>query len=224
MICFSEASAREPLTITVRSLRAQHDGAEILVGVLLENGEYREQKSLPITVEQYYGLKLARGPITEEQYDLLEEASSLCRAVRCGENLLSYGANSTQMLAQKIVRHGFRRDVAMQAAQKLREMGLIDEENDLGREVEKCLRKLWGAKRIKSHLWNRGFDSEVMAGLPVMLLEVDFVANCQALIRKHYGEIPAEPDEQRRMIASLGRYGYSLSEIREAMANLKAED
>lgn len=223
MICFSEALAREPLTITVRSLRAQHDGAEILVGVVLENGEYREQKSLPLTVEQYYDLKLARGPITEEQYDRLEEASSLCRAVRCGENLLSYGANSAQMLAQKIVRHGFRRETAMQAAQALKERGLIDEEKDLGREVEKCLRKLWGLKRIKGHLWNRGFDTEVMSQLPKLLEEVDFVANCQSLIRKHYGEVPTEHDAQRRMIASLGRYGYSLSEIREAMNALSVD-
>ena len=38
--------AYTPLRITVRSLRAQHDGAEILVGVVLEDGEHREQKSL----------------------------------------------------------------------------------------------------------------------------------------------------------------------------------
>lgn len=214
---FSEASAHEALTITVRSLRAQHDGAEILVGVVLENGEHREQKSLLLTVEQYYELKPARGVIDEALYERLEEASALCRAIRCGENLLSYGANSVQMLAQKIARHGYRRETALAAAQKLREMGLIDEERDLQREVEKCLRKLWGSKRIKSHLWSRGFDSEVMSSLNELLAEVDFTNNCAALIRKHYGEIPEERDAQKRMIASLSRYGYSLTEIRDAI-------
>ena len=42
-----------PLTITIRALRAQHEGAEMLVQLLLENGEHQEQKSLVITTEQY---------------------------------------------------------------------------------------------------------------------------------------------------------------------------
>ncbi len=216
----SSLSTQLPLHITIRSLRAQHDGSEILVGVVLENGEHREQKNLPLTMEQYCELKPARGEISEEMYDKLEEAASLCRAMRCGENLLSYGANSTKMLAQKIARHGFRRDIAVCAAQKLRDDGLIHEERDLEREVEKCLHKLWGAKRIQTHIWNRGFDTEVMAILPQLLEEVDFTANCVALIQKHYGGVPTDAAEQRRMIAGLGRYGYSFSEIREAVRQL----
>ena len=223
MIGFSDAPTQNPLTITVKSLRAQHDGAEILVSVLLEDGEHREQKNLLLTTEQYCELRPTRGVIDETLYEQLEEASDLCRAIRCGENLLSFGSNSVQMLAQKIARHGFRRDVALTAAQKLCERGLIDEQGDLRREVEKCLRKLWGAKRIGSHLWSRGFDSAVMAGLNEILREVDFDANCAALIRKHYGELPTDPAEERRMIASLGRYGYTLSQIRNAMRIVSEE-
>ena len=32
-----------PLRITIRALRAQHEGAEMLVQLLLENGEHQEQ-------------------------------------------------------------------------------------------------------------------------------------------------------------------------------------
>ena len=53
-----------PLTITVRALRAQHEGAEMLVQLLLENGEHQEQKSLVITTEQYCEFNLTRGPIS----------------------------------------------------------------------------------------------------------------------------------------------------------------
>ncbi len=222
MIC-SESVDHEPLSITVRSLRAQREGSEILVGVVLENGEHREQKNLILTVEQYYELKPTRGRISEELFDRMEEASTLCTAIRCGENLLSYGANSVQMLAQKLVRHGYRREVAHTAAHKLQEMGLINEESDLQREVEKCLRKLWGAKRIKSHLWTRGFGNEVMANLPELLESVDFTANCATLIRKHYVALPEDADGRRRMIASLCRYGYSINEIREACQSISEE-
>ena len=209
------------LTITVRALRAQHEGAEMLVQLLLENGEHQEQKSLVITTEQYCELNLTRGPITEETYEKIEEASELCCALRSGESLLSYGANSVQALTRKLVGKGYRREVAAAAAERLAGYGLIDEERDMQREVEKCLRKLWGAKRIQAHLWSRGYAAETMRGLSNLLEDVDFAKNCAAMIQKHYGEVPTDADEHRRMIASLSRYGYSIGQIQDAIHLLK---
>ena len=210
-----------PLTITIRALRAQHEGAEMLVQLLLENGEHQEQKSLVITTEQYCAFNLTRGPITEELYEQIEEAAELCRALRSGESLLSYGANSVQALTRKLVGKGYNREVAAIAAERLAGYGLIDEERDMKREVEKCLRKFWGSKRISAHLWSKGYASETMQGLPELLEDVDFPQNCAALIKKHYGEVPHDADEHRRMIASLSRYGYSIGEIREAIRLLQ---
>lgn len=210
-----------PLTITVRALRAQHEGAEMLVQLLLENGEHQEQKSLVITTEQYCEFNLTRGQISEELYEQIEEAAELCRALRSGESLLSYGANSVQALTRKLVGKGYNREVAAQAAERLAGYGLIDEERDMQREVEKCLRKLWGSKRISAHLWSKGYAAETMQGLPTLLEDVDFSQNCAALIKKHYGEVPTDADENRRMIASLSRYGYSIGEIRDAIRLLR---
>ena len=205
-----------PLTITVRALRAQHDGAEVLVQVLLDNGERREQKSLPLTMEQYCSIKPQKGIISEETYERLEEASQLCMALRSGENLLSYGSNSVHRLTRKLIQRGYARDVAEQAAKCLEETGLIDEARDVRREVERCLRKLWGEKRITAHLWGRGFSPTALQEVPALLEEVDFVQNCASLIRKKYGEVPTDPNELRRMTASLARYGYSIGQIRAA--------
>ncbi len=211
-----------PLTITIRALRAQHEGAEMLVQLLLENGEHQEQKSLVITTEQYCEFNLTRGSITEETYEKIEEAAELCRALRSGESLLSYGANSVQALTRKLVGKGYNREVAAQAAERLAGYGLIDEERDMKREVEKCLRKLWGSKRISAHLWSKGYAAETMRGLSDLLADIDFSENCAALIKKHYGEVPRDADEHRRMIASLSRYGYSIGEIREAIHLLQS--
>lgn len=205
-----------PVTITVRALRAQHDGAEVLVQVILDNGEHREQKSLPLTMEQYCTIKPQKGVISEELYERIEEASQLCLALRSGESLLSYGSNSVQRLSRKLMQRGYSRDVAAEAARRLEETGLINEAEDVRREVERCLRKLWGEKRITAHLWSKGFAREALQDVPALLSEVDFVKNCTALIRKKYGEIPKDPDEFRRMTASLARSGYSIGQIREA--------
>ena len=210
-----------PLTITVRALRAQHDGAEMLVQLLLENGEHQEQKSLVITTEQYCEFNLTRGPISEDTYEKIEEAAELCRALRSGESMLSYGSNSVQALTRKLIGKGYGREVAARAAERLAGYGLIDEERDMKREVEKCLRKLWGAKRISAHLWSKGYAAKTMQGFSDLLTDVDFAQNCAALIQKHYGEIPTDADEHRRMIASLSRYGYSIGEIREAIRLLR---
>lgn len=211
-----------PMTITVRSLRAQSEGAEMLLQIQLESGGHQEQKSLILTTEQYCELKPQRGQISEEEYERLEEASQLCRALRSGENLLSYGSNSVQMLSRKLMQRGYSREVATLAAEHLAQKGLIDEVRDLQREVEKCLRKLWGAKRISTHLWSRGFAADAMQELPRLLREVDFEQTCAALIQKHYGGVPDDADDRQRMIAGLSRYGYSISEIRGAMKALQA--
>ena len=211
-----------PLTITVRALRAQREGAEMLVQLLLENGEHQEQKSLVITTEQYCEFNLTRGPISEETYERIEEAAELCRALRSGESLLSYGANSVHALTRKLVGKGYNREVAAQAAERLAGYGLIDEERDMQREVEKCLRKLWGSTRISAHLWIKGYAAESMRGLSDLLADIDFSENCAALIKKHYGEVPRDADEHRRMIASLSRYGYSIGEIRDAIRLLQS--
>ncbi len=219
----SDLRTASSVTITVQGLQARNEGSEVAVRLLIENGEHREHKTVTLTMEQYYTLKPRKGLITEEQYDTLESAGEYCRALRAGENLLAYGANSRQLLARKLTQRGYSREVSANVAEYLSDMGLINEENDMRREVEKCLSKLWGARRIQSHLWGRGFASESFSDLPALLEEIDFAANCATLIRKKYGTLPTEPDERRRMTASLTRYGYTLGEIREACRRLSQD-
>ncbi len=206
-----------PVIYTVCALRAQNEGAEIMVQLSAESEGEKENASLVITAEQYLTLKPSRGVISEDAYERLREASELCAAIRAGEHLLSFGANSVQMLTKKLVGRGYARATAQAAAETLAARGMIDEKKDLRREVERSLSKLWGPRRINAHLWSRGFDAEALATLPALLDEIDFVAVCQSLIKKHYVTLPTDEGERRRMIAFLSRYGYSIGTIREAM-------
>ena len=205
------------LKLYLRSLRAQNNGEQIVVTVTLENGEECETRSFSLTAGQYCELNLKKGEITEEEFEELERASRLYGAIRCGENLLSYGANSVQTLARKIMRHGYNGEESRWAAEYLEAIGLINESEDLVREIEKCLKKYWGAGRIKAHLWSKGYRSETLEEVPSLLEEVDFTQNCAALIRKHFGGAPENREERDRMTASLYRYGYGFDEIKGAM-------
>ena len=212
-----------PLRLYVRSVQARNQGARIAVSVSVEDGEHSENRSFLITAGQYCSLNVKKGEITEEEFELLEAASRSCAAVDCGENLLSYGANSVQTLKRKIMRHGYSAQEATEAAEYLESIGLINEREDMRREVEKCLRKYWGAERIRGHLWTRGYGKDVMDELPSVLEQVDFSELCAALIRKHYGGWPEERDARNRMVASLYRYGYQLNEIKEAGKRLTSQ-
>ena len=214
---------RNSIKLTVRSLRAMNEGAEIAVTVALQSGDQSETRVLRLLTEQYCELKVEKGEISEEKFEELEHAAELCGAIRCGENLLAYGANSLQMLSKKIMRHGYTGEVALCAAEYLRDRGLINENEDMRREIEKCLRKLWGERRIRSHLWDRGFDRQTLESVEDVLTEVDFSELCAKLIRKHYGGLPQSTEETRKMTAGLYRYGYKPEEIRRAMRILNGE-
>lgn len=211
------------LRVAVREIRPQNNGNEISILIRIENGASSEQKRLLLTAGQYCELKPVIGEIDEEEYERLETAARLFLAIRCGENLLSYGSNSARTLTQKIIRHGYPRETAEAAVAALSEMGLIDEERDMEREVERCLARLWGEKRILARLWERGFSVDATRRLPELLAEVDFAAQCAKLLRRHYGDLPDAPDEQRRMFAFLTRNGYTYDQIRRAIRALSEE-
>ena len=120
------------------------------------------------------------------------------------------------------MRHGYSKEEAAAAAERLRDAGLINEDAQLEHEVEKCLRKLWGARRIQNHLWAKGFAKETLASLSALLAPVDFAENCAALIRKRCGSLPGEQEERKKLFAALVRYGYSPDEIRAAFRKTTA--
>lgn len=205
-----------PLRLYIRSIQARNQGAKIAVSVSVEDGEHCENRCFLITAGCYCELNLKKGEISEEEFERLERASGFCAAVDCGENLLSFGANSVQTLTRKIMRHGYTKQEAAEAAEYLESIGLINEVEDMRREVEKCLRKYWGAERIRGHLWTRGYGRQVMDELTTVLEQVDFSDQCAVLIRKQYGGWPQDRETRNRMVASLYRYGYKLDEIKEA--------
>ena len=208
-------------SITLTSLRAQNEGAEVALTLKIADEAHSEQKRLIISTEQYCELKPARGIITLEKYEILESAAKVYSAVRRGEGILSYSANSTRMLTQKLSRRGYDRETAEKASEILKAKGLINEQNDMECEVERCLRKLWGTARIRAHLWSKGFDKDALSGLDALLEDIDFAENCAQLIMKKYRDIPTAPAERHRMIAGLARYGYSMGEIKEAILKIK---
>lgn len=207
------------MKIEIISVNALGEGAEMLIGVAItgDSGMSEKRKFLLFT-EQYLELGLCRGAVIDEDtFDRLEEMSKRCVAMRKGSDLLAYSSSSRVRLAQRLRQKGIDRESAEDAARRLEELGLIDEEADVESLVRSCLKKLWGKKRIYRELCAKGYDRDVVSRELEGVDEETLVNNCVALFRKKHKVFPSDPETQKKIIASLVRYGYSFGEIKKAL-------
>jgi len=182
----------------------------------ISDGERTQKKALVIPESRYFELKLSKGEIGEELFDILENDAKECAAYRRGIGILAYGANSERTLERKLRQRGFDTESAHSAVGRLGEEGFIDESADAVRLAESCARKLWGERRIIAHLREKGYGNEAIYAAEDALAEVDFTENCRRLIEKKYKQFPKDKKEAEKAIAALIRYGYTLSQIKNA--------
>ena len=182
----------------------------------ISDGERTQKRVLSFPEGRYFELKLKKGEISPELFDLIEKEAKECAAYRRGVGILAYGANSRRTLERKLRQKGFDGELARSAAQKLDADGYINESEDAVRLAESCVRKLWGERRILAHLREKGYTGEALEAAKEALTEVDFTANCRRFIEKKYGSFPKDKKEAEKAVAALMRYGYTLSQIKSA--------
>ena len=208
------------MTVTITSISALSGGAEIALSVRISEGERFETRTLVLLARQYAELRPEKGDIDCDRFELLLAESEICSAVKRGMNILGFGASSEKNLVLKLRSRGFSRDAATSAARYLSELGYIKETDDALREAQKCLRKLWGRRRIASALCEKGYTKEAVSAALDELRDVDFAGNCAELIETRFRGLPENGDDRRKLVASLTRYGYSSTEIKEAFGRL----
>ncbi len=211
------------LRLQLRAVRGR-EGGRIALTVELSCGDNREERELILDAARYCELKPQKGTLTEEQLEALERGARISEAVRRGESLLAFGANTERGLAVKLRQRGFSAEEAEEAAAELKARGLINEEGDLRRAIERCLSKHWGEERIRGYLREKGFSREALEEAEALLAEVDFGSLCRELILKKTAHVPAERAARDRLTASIMRYGYRFSQVREAFLQLEWED
>ena len=206
------------MRIEVVSVSALSEGAEMMISVSISDGEGRvEKRKFLLFTEQYLELGIRKGSLIDEvTFDKLEEFSKSWRAIKKGTDLLFYSASSRVRLAQRLRSKGIDKESAESAAEHLEKIGLINEEADVERQVASCLKKLWGRKRIYRELCAKGYNAEIVGNNVSLIDEETMVQNCATLIRKKYRTVPDEPNEVKKIVASLVRYGYTFSEIKAA--------
>ena len=177
--------------------------------------------SLKISSKAYSDFGLKKGEIDNETFDKLLDAAEFEKGLSKALDILSYGANSTKQLCEKLKRSGLPNSSISQIIRYLLSSGLLNLTEDAIRHCEIMLKKRYGKKRILYALRQKGYADEVLELAEEFLSDVDFVALCAEVIEIKFKELPKDEAEMKKAIAKLSNLGYNISEIKGAFQLLK---
>lgn len=154
--------------------------------------------------------------IDDERLHRLLQDSAAHRAHEKALYLLEHRAHSKKELERKIARAEFDKDAAKAAADRMEELGLIDDEQYARRLTQELFtRKKFGVRRVKQELREKGIADEIIA----LVLEEfspeteETVEKIRELIERKYPMAQEDEKVRRRAVAALQRYGYKLEDI-----------
>jgi|GEM_PF-798502 len=194
------------LEISVETLEFDGDTAGVMV-----------IKKFVISQKKYTEIGIRTHNIDDVTYSRIGEAHVLFEAVKKGVDLLSYSDQTKSQIRRKLTERGYPRETSAEAADELEVMGLISEFDQAERAAEIFVRKKRGPSRIRSDLYQKGFErAAITHAVNAIESKFNFEEMCAEVIEKKYGEIPSDSDSRRKMIAFLIRSGFSSAHIREA--------
>ena len=154
--------------------------------------------------------------IDDERLHRLLQDSAAHRAHEKALYLLEHRAHSKKELERKIARAEFDREAAKAAAERMEELGPIDDEQYARRLAQELFtRKRFGVRRVKQELREKGIADNIVA----MVLEEfspeteETVEKIRELIERKYPAAQEDEKVRWRAVAALQRYGYSLEDI-----------
>ena len=178
------------------------------------------EQAVKIDTETFLRSGLRPGDeLTDEELHELIQASDAQRAKEKALYLLEHRSHSKKELTEKIARTAASREAAQAAADRMEELGLLNDEDYARRYARELFtRKRWGAMRVKQELKRKGIAPELVDELLTEYQDEDAtLENMRALLEKKYPDWPDDEKVRRRAFAALQRLGYSYADIRRAM-------
>lgn len=164
--------------------------------------------------------------LTPEELEDLVERSDARRAREKAMYLLEHRSHSKRELTEKVTRSGASREAAQAAADRLEELGLLDDSayaRDLARELVE--HKRYGLRRVRQELARKGISRELAEEIlaPYGEDEDSFRENISLVLERRYPQWREDEKTCRRAVAALQRLGYSYDQIRETMGALQSD-
>ena len=172
-----------------------------------------------VSEEQYARFDIKEGDRIDDAHFLkIREEMIFDNARRHAFAILSYGENNKRSLIQQLRQKGYALEVCENIALYMEHRGYIDEKKQIGLLCDTYLRKKFGKLKIKNELIVKGYAREdVEEYVSRHLADVNFAENCAYIIENKYFPIPKDPKELAKMMGALMKYGYTISDIKEAV-------
>ena len=184
---------------------------------ILCDGEY----SFTVDAEYWFSSPYKSVENIDDEAELaafLEAVGSRC-AFLAGLRLLSYHDQSKRELVGKLVRKGHKSEYALLAADRLEELGYIDDERYAQSLAESLLeRKGMSVRGAKSALIQKGIVNNVAESL-----DFDPILRIIDLLNGKYSRSLSDEKGIKRTVAALQRLGYRWSDINSALRRIEVE-
>lgn len=165
--------------------------------------------------------------IGNEELTAFQKAAGSRLAFNSAMYSLDLRDHSVREMRNKLNRR-FEPEAVDSAIEKLVELGLLNDE----RYAENFARglfehKKYGKNRIKSELFRRGIDSEIINNVISDIFEAEETDNVKRIVdiinKKYYNKMNDE-NSRRKVFAALMRLGYGYSDIRQAMSEFSDDE
>lgn len=212
------------MTVNIEKVSPIENGETVRLDITISDGEHTQAETRIVSAAQFFELGVHAGEISREKYERIDHLAKVTAAIKKGIGLLSFAQNTEKGIARKLTAKGFDRDISAEAATFLSSVGYIDEKSqaeEFCRELAE--RKLYGRARIKNELFKKEFSSDATES--ALALDIDFAEVCAERIRKTVGIEPfiESKDSRGKAIAAMMRYGFSVENIRDALALIADE-
>lgn len=146
------------------------------------------------------------------------------RALQKAYTYLSYGAMSRKKLLDKLAHAEFDDAPSQMAADRLEELGLIDDAAYAARLIEVMRTvKRWGEGRVRQELFVRGIPADIID--ESLADEFDERDNIRYhLERKYRKRNLSDAAERKKVSAGLARLGFSFDDIRAVINEYASEE
>lgn len=156
--------------------------------------------------------------LSDEQLRELIQDSEKYRASEKALYLLEFRNHSQKELQDKIKRSGISQEAAKEAAEKMEEIGLLDDAA-YARNLARTLfeRKKYGMRRVQQELKLKGISPEIIEQVLAEFEPEDVSSVIRELLERKYPAYGEDEKVKKRAVAAMLRFGYQYDDIRRAM-------
>lgn len=183
-----------------------------------------------LTVDENFWLDsgyVSGDEIDNEELTAFQEAAGSRIAFNSAMYSLDFRDHSVREMRMKLLRK-YEPEAVESAIEHLVELGLLDDERFAENFAHELFQyKKYGKNRIKSELFRRGIDADIVNNVLDEIFESEETDNVERIVdiinKKYYNKMIDEKSRQK-VFAALMRLGYGYSDIRQAMSEFSDDE